>query len=64
LHITETGAPKTDVVVRIARRIVQIERKRTIIGAIVPIPAADEAKTHVSILSLLRFKKRRIETMN
>ena len=40
---TEAGAAKTDVVVRVGRRIVQIQGKQPGIGPIVPIAATDKA---------------------
>ena len=36
------GATKADVIVRVGRRVVQVERKDTSVRSIVPIAAADE----------------------
>jgi hypothetical protein len=43
------GDPEPDIGVRIRRRVVQIERERTGIRAIVPVAAADEAASHFYI---------------
>ena len=55
-----TGASKPNVVVRIARRIVQIQRKRSRIDAIIPIAAADETATHLCIPPCIFYYSRKI----
>jgi len=39
------GATEPDIVVRVRRRIIQIQRKQTSVGSIIPIPAAKEGIT-------------------